>query len=245
MDIYTYTVQERERPQSRRPSARAGMASGADMMQQWSAMYAPYMESMDRMMRGMMAPWLEAMGTAYESYQRPSYGRKHNCDCGHCPDCAPDVCHCLCCIGDADLVIYARLGEQRVVPIEIENSRRREREIRLELSGWSTRRGKPAEGIVSAIFPPTEFTLGPCQRHETILVVGSTGAAQDTMAALKKATEAQRDDDIPRLPDVDECEVFYADLRVEGCEIRPIRIALALLPRDCDPYQIECGCHCC
>jgi hypothetical protein len=39
--------------------------------------------------------------------------------------------------------------------------------------------------------------------------------------------------------------VFSADLRVEGCDTRPIRIALALLPRDCNAYEIDCGCGCC
>ena len=51
--------------------------------------------------------------------------------------------------------------------------------------------------------------------------------------------------ELDRLPDVDECTVLYADLRVEGCGIRPIRIALALLPRDCYAYEAECDCGCC
>jgi hypothetical protein len=45
--------------------------------------------------------------------------------------------------------------------------------------------------------------------------------------------------------DVDNCIVYYADLRVEGCEIRPVRIAVALLPRDCGDYRITCSCQCC
>jgi len=32
---------------------------------------------------------------------------------------------------------------------------------------------------------------------------------------------------------------------VEGCEMRPVRIALALLPRDCADYKVDCGCSCC
>jgi len=47
------------------------------------------------------------------------------------------------------------------------------------------------------------------------------------------------------LRDIDDCRVFYADLRVEGCEMRPVRIALALLPRDCAGFRVNCGCNCC
>jgi hypothetical protein len=47
------------------------------------------------------------------------------------------------------------------------------------------------------------------------------------------------------LPDVDDCLVAVGDLRVEGCDIRSVRIAVAILPRDCSPYEIECGCCCC
>jgi hypothetical protein len=47
------------------------------------------------------------------------------------------------------------------------------------------------------------------------------------------------------LPDVNDCLVAVGDLRVDGCDIRPVRIAVAILPRDCSAYQIECGCCCC
>lgn len=244
MDRYAYSVREYGRPERRKPKRRAQSMSGMAMMQQLSDLYAPYVDSMDQMWQDMMAPWMEAMAApSKKEYRRPHHHKKHDCDCGHCPDCTPDICYCTCCIGDADLVVYTRLGERRLVPIEIENSRRREREIRLELSNWSTRRGKPAEGIVAQLLPPTEFKLGPCEQHESLLVVNIGGTVQDSIAKIEKASEKR--DDIPRLPDVEGCEILYADLRVEGCEIRPIRIALAILPRDCDPYEIECRCGCC
>ena len=63
-------------------------------------------------------------------------------DCG-CRDCHRHDCHCECCVINVDLVINARLGERRVVPLTVENSRRREREISLELSEFTRRAANP------------------------------------------------------------------------------------------------------
>jgi hypothetical protein len=143
------------------------------------------------------------------------------------------------------LVIYSRLGERRVVPIVIENSRRREKEITLELSQWTTRSGKPAQ-VNAQIVAPTSFTLQPCEERDVIIIINVVGDVD--------GNDNPNNPDVPpgstvppprRVTDVDECEVVYADLRVVGCEIRPIRIALAILPRDCGAYEIECGCSCC
>ena len=45
--------------------------------------------------------------------------------------------------------------------------------------------------------------------------------------------------------DLDQCLVVYADLRLKGCAIRRIRIAVAVLPRECGAYKGDCGCECC
>jgi hypothetical protein len=148
-----------------------------------------------------------------------------------CRPCAPcDPCHCRCCVSDADLLIYSRLGERRVVPLRIENRWQRERDIKLELSGWATHGGK-AGPITAVLEPPAPtFKLGPCEvRFVTLAVETAAGERGEG----------------GRLIDVDDCVVYYADLRVEGCDIRPIRIALALLPRDCRAYDIACRCSCC
>jgi hypothetical protein len=39
--------------------------------------------------------------------------------------------------------------------------------------------------------------------------------------------------------------VAYATLRAEGCLVRPVVIAVAVLPDDCDAYRRPCGCGCC
>jgi hypothetical protein len=57
-------------------------------------------------------------------------------------------------------VVYARLGERRVVPVIIENNRHRERQINLSLSEWTTHGGKKT--AVKAALSESEFTLEAC-----------------------------------------------------------------------------------
>ena len=176
------------------------------------------------------------------------HGGDCDCDCRDEKDCD---CGCRCCIGDADLVVYSRLFETRVVPLEIENGRR-ERKVSLALSDWKTSGGREIPGLtVTAVITPESFNLGSCEKGEAILVVRS--ALLEDKADVKTATVSARILDVaqeqrhelPRLPDLDDCTVLYADLRVEGCDIRPLRIALALLPRNCDPFKVNCRCGCC
>jgi len=172
-----------------------------------------------------------------------------------CPRCRPDPCQCICCIGDVDLVVEARLGERRVIPIVIENERRREKEISLELSEWTTRRGKEAP-VSTLLLTPTDFSLAPCASVEVTIVVdiaggrdgdddGDTPPPSDNPPGTVPPNQPDRPDQGRQLPDVDDCLVVIADLRIVGCDHRPVRIAIAILPRDCDPYTVSCGCSCC
>jgi hypothetical protein len=178
----------------------------------------------------------------------------HDHPCGRC---APDSCECFCCIGDVDLAVYARLGEQRVIPIVVENERRREKEISLELSGWTTRGGKPAPVDTLGLEPKT-FSLAPCAEREVTLVVRVRGADKldaNTVsgnvldiagAEVSRTPGDTTSTNQPRTPpDVDSCLVATADLRLVGCDHRPLRIAIAILPRDCEPFRVGCGCDCC
>jgi hypothetical protein len=205
-------------------------------------------------------------------------GHQHSdCGCDSCNDCGcHDDCHCQCCIGsDIDLVVYSRLGERRLVPLTLVNERRREREIVLELSGFTTKGGS-AVPVTGTILGASSFTLAPCQKQAVTLVIESganqgttyntTGTAQaetsttadtaDTANNADTATNADTSDTglaatnvTPTrfiTPDVDDCVVAVADLSVKGCEIKcPIRIGVVLLPLDCDAYDITCGCSCC
>jgi hypothetical protein len=139
-----------------------------------------------------------------------------------------------------DLAVYARAGEQRVIPIVVENERRREKQITLDLSNWTSKGGKESPVSTALLTPPT-FTLAPCEEKEILLVVKIADAGQ-------AGGDQQQPGDNPdrsRLPDVDDCVVAVADLRLEGCDHRPLRIAVAILPRTCDPFRVECGCSCC
>jgi hypothetical protein len=223
------------------------------MAQPWTAPaanpYSPLMDSLARMWSGMAQPWMTPGTSAAQPGRHPHahhHHHHHDCGCeqGDCDGCRGDRCHCRCCITDADLVVYARVGERRVVPLIIENPRQRERQVKLELSNWSSR-GGTAANVKAQIAGPAEFTLAACQEHETILLIE---AATDTATGTQTpgTVEGKPIEVIDRnLPDVDDCRVFYADLRVEGCEMRPVRIAFALLPRDCAGFKVDCACSCC
>jgi hypothetical protein len=145
-------------------------------------------------------------------------------------------CHCTCCIGDVDLAVYTRAGERRVVPVRIENTRRRERDVKLSVSDFTTRGGRAVPVNVS-IAGAADLTLAPCAEQEATLLVDVSRAGDDGDELKEKPRG--------RLRDVDECVVALGDLRLEGCDVRPVRIAVAVVPRDCSPYEIECGCACC
>jgi hypothetical protein len=182
----------------------------------------------------------DTLGTQY-GRSGTQQRKRHSFD--RCCDSPPSRCECQCCIVDADVVVYGRLGERRVIPLTIENSRRRELAIKMELSAFHSRGGN-ASLVTGSLLPPApEFTIPPCGQHSVVLVVQSAlgeGGGGSTTGTTSLPTERK-----PTLPDVDECVVSYADLCVQGCDRRPLRIAVALLPRDCGDFRIPCGCSCC
>jgi hypothetical protein len=176
--------------------------------------------------------------SAGQSGRRHMRGHQHHAGCGcgskqgrGCRQCQAGDCHCQCCIGgDLDLVVYSRLGERRIIPITITNERRREREVTLALSSFTTKGGSQVP-VTGAIVGETTFTLAPCEERAVIIEVASA------------ATPSQEG---ANATDVDDCIVAVADLTVTGCDIRcPIGIGVALLPRDCDTFDLSCGCGCC
>lgn len=218
-----------------------------DMANEWNeTYYAPVREMWDNWVSSwsdMVAPTLTP-----ERSSRRRHHREHDCchERGH--RCERDDCQCRCCIHDADLVIQTYLGERRVVPLLIENSRRRERQISLELSQFTTS-DQSSFTATGQIVAPTTFVLEACSEREVILVVQTTpsqpGFTFEGGGDVPPTGAADQQPNRREIPDVDECRVLYADLRVEGCDIRPIRIALVILPRDCDPFEIDCHCGCC
>ena len=244
MDHY----ERRERP-DRWPWSSASMTEMASAWNDWAEEMADVFDNL--------------VGTVTERRpRRPGrqhHKRRHRRP-ARCGECVPDSCHCDCCVYDADLVVYTRVGEQRVVPIRISNERTRTRHITLELSEFTTSGGSPAP-VAGKIVTPTEFDLEACERQDAVVVInvgwmsGATAtivsereAVINSMVEMPPAAEAtdQPDDEgRRRLRDVDDCVVAYADLRIQGCDVRPVRIAVAILPRDCDAYEVHCACGCC
>jgi hypothetical protein len=216
-----------------------------------------------------LQPWADAFDTwrtGMDSWNngvanlvRPAKTNQANCGC---PVCAPDPCSCKCCVSDADLVIEARVGERRIVPVIIENKWRRARDIEVELSSW-TKVSDTVE-IKAEILGESAFTLAPCGQAQVVLVVGVTEQAAQTSTPAPapapaspptkvagKPTDANQPVStlpppaVRQIPDVDRCLVSYADLRIKGCDLCSVRIAVAILPRDCEAFTVDCGCSCC
>jgi len=204
---------------------------------------APQLD-LNQMARDVLQPW----ASAYESWRtgvadlvRPAPS-KAGCSC---PSCRSDPCACRCCVADCDLLIEARVGERRIIPVTIENHWRRERPIELELSSWT----RITDDVVvrGELLTEAAFTLAPCGEAHSVIGVtvglGDRTAPSDTKPNANPVRDGQ---DAQRLlPDLDHCGVAYADLRIKGCDLRSIRIAVAVLPRDCDAYVVDCACGCC
>ena len=142
-------------------------------------------------------------------------------------------CGCSCCIRCADTVEYDRCGETRRIPITFDNDSRRERAVKLELAPFHAESGK--EFNWQAALSETEFKLGPCGEKTVLLTVTIDCGKPDRT----------NDGDEKQPVRLDECKVGYANVRAEGCLIRPIVVAVAVLPDHCGAHRIGCLCGCC
>ncbi|SDP65606.1 hypothetical protein SAMN04489867_3327 [Pedococcus dokdonensis] len=172
----------------------------------------------------------------------------------------------------ADVIVRARVGEVRVVPFRLHNPWRREREVSLEVGPWHGCDGDDLQ--VRAVLEEEKLVLAPCEDRVVRLLVSvrSTGddGSSTSRDAADQATDKQADskaDDAPakaaraaaatarepvdvvvgprgRGKDVESCVSAYADVRFEGCA-RPQRVAVVVLPAECDPVDVGCDCGCC
>jgi hypothetical protein len=184
--------------------------------------------------------------------------RDRDCGCGRERDCGCGRrdCRCDCCIVDADIIVYAHCGEVRVVPIEVANDSRKIREdVDVEVSPVRSAGGKVL-AWPAVISPKGPLTLQPCSTTRLDLTVhvacecddqpakpasGRAAAAKATPADAFTALTAQREN----CPDVDQCEVGYTTIRLGGCLVRPIVVAIAALPLACDSFRVGCACSSC
>jgi hypothetical protein len=151
-------------------------------------------------------------------------------------------------------VVYARCGELRVIPIEIANDTRKVREnVDVDVSTVRTSGGRVLPWATIAR-PAGPLNLEPCSKTKLELIVHiecgeeKKEAPPARGAAAREATK----DPVTRLvelreglTDVDSCEVGYTTIRLGGCLVRPIVVAIAVLPLDCDSYRAFCSCSCC
>jgi len=179
------------------------------------------------------------------------------CGCGSGCGCGCDDRHCECHVCDADVLVQARCGEVRRIPVTFENATRRERPVKLELESFKTADGRDLKWTF--LLSETEFTLKPCDEHTVTVAVqlrceAFGGEATPADSPIPKETDTAAGVRLgnvsgavnsPRFGSVDRCEVAYARLRADGCLIRPIVIAVAVLPDDCDSLHHSCGCGCC
>lgn len=239
------------------PTMSMRPAREASPLGDWlDAVYGPFL-------RGVGELWTRALDP--RSWPRLD-GRRDGC-CGACGQ-QHDACDpCACEVCDADVAVMAYPGELRVFPITVENTRSHERTITAEISGWVSSKGDRAEWPTRVT--PNRFTLGPCA-EKTIAVRVHLVELDDRPDKDDKADKAERADSVdasgvraqpltsalaapqpvrpapapaPALPAG--CVVYYADLRLAGCEVRPIRLAVALLPANCGAHHARCGCGCC
>lgn len=182
-----------------------------------------------------MQPVVDALSSMMRSpvsagTQAPQTHHGHGNDCGCDRDCS-----CSCCIRCADVVEYARCGEVRRIPITFDNDTRRERDVTLQLGNFATESGQDVGWQAS--LSTSKFSLSPCGESTVIVTVNV-----DCSKLGGPATQEGND----RKPSaVDNCKVAYATLRAEGCTIRPLVIAVAVLPEHCGAHHAGCSCGCC
>ena len=170
------------------------------------------------------------------------------------------------------MVVRARAGEVRVVPFRLHNTWRRDREVSLEVGPWHVCSGDD-DLEVRAILEEDKIVLKPCEDRVVRLLISTRGAGDDGSSSTRDTKDAN-DPAVPsetvdeagkaakpahaagrkpvdvvvdtrrRTTDVETCVSAYADVRFEGCA-RPQRVAVVVLPAECDAVEVGCDCGCC
>jgi hypothetical protein len=181
----------------------------------------PMIDALSGMMRG---PSSSSAPTHHKHHH------KHGCGCG----CHEHDCGCSCCIRCADVVEYALCGEVRRIPITFDNDTRRERDVTLQLGNFTTESGQDVGWQAS--LSTSAFKLPPCGETTVLLSV-------NVDCSKLGVPSTQGNERTPTT--VDGCKVVYATLRADGCTVRPLVIAVAVLPEHCGAHRAGCGCGCC
>lgn len=248
-----------------------------NMQAGWSQMMTDGSSSMQRMWSGGgpapwsgagMSPWSGAGMSPMSMTQPWGSSRGNGCGCGCGCGCDGGVSgrrdcggHCECCVCDADVLVHARCGEIRRIPLTFENDTRRDKPVTLTLENFVTSGGRDLGW--TAKLSETQFTLRPCD-EQTVSIAVHIVCKDDTTKSPPTPVPGGNPDTAPGatpvtpttnvIPGVtpidifgtvDRCEVGYATIRADGCLTRPVVVAVAVLPDDCDAFRHPCGCGCC
>ena len=230
-----------------------------DALQQWwdqsQAALDPWKQAWDT-----MAP--VASEQTFGMPRRHHHEHEHEHEHGHGEDHAHGQAHtrcdcesrCGCGIPDADIVLHARAGEERVIPFLLRNPWRREREVTVAVGAWHVCDGGRLE-VRSEVDAGESLTLQPCENRVVRLGIRVQGICDDTTNTkgdTKGDTKGNTKGDPTNVPtderrfgcDVEFCASAYADVRFEGCA-RPQRVAVVVHPASCNAFELPCDCGCC
>lgn len=170
----------------------------------------------------------------------------HHGGCGGGCDCA-----CECCVEDADVVIFAHCNERRVIPIELVNDTRKDRDnVTLEVSAVRSAGGSELPTWKAAVTPSGPLMLAGCSTTRIEVTVDvcveNSNGGNGGNGGNEGGEDTRRGRDVHGdSTDLDKCEVGYVTVTVNGCLLRPVVIAVAALPNRCDSYRVACACSCC
>ena len=222
-----------------------GKSSAADSLRRFVddslAAWEPTFAAMD----DAWSTWSDWTTAATEAGGRPGRRRwrgRRGCGCqdGSHDDCGSghrehhkgrcDHCSCCSCGDGADVLIEARVGERRVVPVTLHNPRRRPVTATLQPGDW-TSCSSDAPPVVTRLVPSGEVALGPCESSQVLAVIEVGG-------------QGSKDGNDNVIGDLRCCTVLVSDIRIEGCGTT-VRLAVAVLPTDCGELEVTCcGCGC-
>lgn len=231
------------------PDLIASLKTGwNDAVQQWwdqsQAALDPWKQAWDTMAPGVSDQTL-GMPSRHHAHE---HGRGHADDHahGHAHTRCDCESHCGCSIPEADIVLHARAGEERVIPFLLRNPWRREREVAVAVGAWHVCEGGRLE-VRSEVDAGESLTLQPCENRVVRLGVRVQGICDDTKNAKGDTNGDPKSgptDERRFGCDVESCASAYADVRFEGCA-RPQRVAVVVHPASCNAVELPCDCGCC
>jgi hypothetical protein len=178
-----------------------------------------------------MTAWTNATTTAPPATRKDPHREHDGCTCSaheheHEHSCGCHGTGCGCSARDADLVIVARIGERRVVPLVLHNEWRRERPITVGVSAFRPCDPCSEDVEIAVTSRPTgEVVLAPCSRTVIDIIVDLPDLNREKAPLTR-------------------CTTVYGDISTDGCA-RPVRLAVVVLPHECDAHEIDCcGCSC-